>query len=213
MSIDTVFDTPVIDEPVSGETIDGRTLRRTRSRADIVTALLDLFEEGHVEVSAAQIAARAGVSERSLFRHFTDVHDLYRTVCEFQYRRVSASGTIDGFGTGDTETKIRRFVDQRVRLFTSIGNVGVAARAHAPRMPLLAEQLHDARRTMRRQVEGHFADELAALDAAESTAAVTTIDVMTSYESFDLMHRDRGMRMKTITDVLVASIRRMLVSQ
>jgi AcrR family transcriptional regulator len=200
MSVDTVF----------AETVDGRTLRRTRSRSDIVTALLDLFEEGNVDVSAAQIAARAGVSERSLFRHFTDVHDLYRTVCEFQYRRVSASGTIDGFGTGDTESKVRRFVDQRVRLFTAIGNVGVAARAHAPRMPMLAEQLHEARRTMRQQVEGHFADELDALDPAERAAAVTTIDVLTSYESFDLMHRDRAMRMKAIAEVLVTSIRKVL---
>jgi AcrR family transcriptional regulator len=200
MSVDTVF----------AETVDGRTLRLTRSRSDIVTALLDLFEEGNVDVSAAQIAARAGVSERSLFRHFTDVHDLYRTVCEFQYRRVSASGTIDGFGTGDTESKVRRFVDQRVRLFTAIGNVGVAARAHAPRMPMLAEQLHEARRTMRQQVEGHFADELDALDPAERAAAVTTIDVLTSYESFDLMHRDRAMRMKAIAEVLVTSIRKVL---
>ena len=203
MTVDTVIT----------DIVDGRTLRRTRSRADIVTALLDLFEEGHVDVSAAEIATRAGVSERSLFRHFTDVHDLYRTVCEFQYRRVSASGTIDGFGAGDTETKIQRFVDQRVRLYTAIGNVGIAARAHAPRMPMLAEQLHEARRTMRQQVEGHFADELAALDPTGRSAAATTIDVLTSYESFDLMHRDRAMRIKAITEVLVTSIRRMLVTQ
>jgi AcrR family transcriptional regulator len=191
--------------------VDGRTLRRERSRADIVTALLDLFEEGHVEVSAAEIAARAGVSERSLFRHFTDVHDLYRTVCDVQYRRVSASGAIDGFGIGDTESKIRRFVDQRVRLFVAVGHVGVAARAHAPRMPLLAEQLRDGRCTMRHQIEGHFATELDALGAPSRRAALTAIDVLTSYESFDLMHRDQALRMNAITDILVASIRRMLV--
>jgi AcrR family transcriptional regulator len=201
---------PVDTATHESEPVDGRTLRRTRSRADIVTALLDLFEEGHVDVSAAQIAARAGVSERSLFRHFADVHDLYRTVCEFQHRRVSASGAIDGFGTGDTGSKIRRFVDQRVRLYVAIGNVGVAARAHAPRIPLLAGQLHEARRAMRQQIEGHFADELAALDPAEREAAATAIDVLTSYESFDLMHRDRSMRMRTITDILVTSITTML---
>ncbi len=193
--------------------LDGRTLRRTRSRADIVTALLDLFEEGSVDVSAAQIAARAGVSERSLFRHFVDIHDLYRTVCDFQYRRVSASGVIDGFGVGDTAAKIRRFVDQRVRLYVAIGNVGIAARAHAPRMPLLAEQLHDARRAMRLQIEGHFADELAALDTAERVAAVTAIDVLTSYESFDLMHHDQALRLQTIVDILIRSTQKVLTAQ
>lgn len=207
----THVDPAHVDPATSGSgPVDGRTLRRTRSRADIVTALLDLFEEGHVDVSAAQIATRAGVSERSLFRHFTDVHDLYRTVCESQHRRVSASGTIDGFGTGNTESKIRRFVDQRVRLYVAIGSVGVAARAHAPRIPLLAGQLHEARRAMRQQVEGHFADELAALAPAERAAATTSIDVLTSYESFDLMHRDQAMRMREIAEVLVTSIARML---
>jgi len=146
----------------------------------------------------------------SLFRHFADVHDLYRTVCDVQYRRVSASGAIEGFGLGDTESKIRRFVDQRIRLYEAIGNVGVAARAHASRMPLLAEQLRDARRAMRRQVEGHFHDELALLDPAERLAAVTTIDMLTSYESFDLMHRDSALRMKSIDDVLIIAIRKAL---
>ena len=192
--------------------IDGRTLRRQRSRAEIVTALLDLFEEGLVDVSAAQVAARAGVSERSLFRHFADIHDLYRTVCETQYRRVSASGHIDGFGTGNTESKIRRFVDQRVRLYVAVGNVGVAARAHAPRMSMLADQLHEARRTMRQQIEWHFADELAALSHDARVAAVTAIDVLTSYESFDLMHRDQGLRMTAIGELLVTSIRALLVT-
>jgi len=192
--------------------IDGRTRRRQRSRADIVIALLDLFEEGSIDVSAAQIASRAKVSERSLFRHFADVHDLYQTACDFQYRRVSNHGTIDGFGIGDTQVKIRQFVNQRVRLFEAIGHVGVAARAHAPRVPLIEAQLHDARRTMRRQIEGHFADELAQLDLLDRRATVVAIDLMTSYESFDLLHRDQGLRIKAIADMLNIAIRKSLVA-
>lgn len=196
--------------PADVGAVDGRTLRRARSRADIVTALLDLFEEGHVDVSAAEIAARAGVSERSLFRHFSDVHDLYRTVCDTQYRRVSTSGAIEGFGTGDSRTKVRRFVEQRIRLYVAVGNVGIAARAHAPRMPMLAELLHDARRTMRRQVEEHFAVELDALDDATRRAAIVTVDVLTSYESLDLMHRDQSLRLDAISDVLTVTIGKLL---
>jgi hypothetical protein len=66
---------------------------------------------------------------------------------------------------------------------------------------------------MRLQIEGHFADELAALDTAERVAAVTAIDVLTSYESFDLMHHDQALRLQTIVDILIRSTQKVLTAQ
>jgi AcrR family transcriptional regulator len=61
----------------AGETEgDGRTARRERNREAVVTALLGLYREGVMTPSADEIATRAGVSARSLFRYFTDVDDL-----------------------------------------------------------------------------------------------------------------------------------------
>ena len=81
---------------------DGRVLRRERNRAEIVDALLALLREGHVEVSAAQIAERARLSERSVFRYFDDLDDLYRTVCAVQFERERKHATIDSFSKGST---------------------------------------------------------------------------------------------------------------
>ena len=58
--------------------IDGRAARGERSRAAVATALLDLLEEGIVEPTAGQIAARAKVSERLVFHHFADLEVLRR---------------------------------------------------------------------------------------------------------------------------------------
>src|ERR1700689_2883238 len=49
---------------------DGRRLRRDRNREAVVDALLDLYSEGNLRPSTAEIAERAGISPRSLFRYF-----------------------------------------------------------------------------------------------------------------------------------------------
>ena len=57
---------------------DGRRLRAVRSRDQIVEAMLALVGEGEMNPSAAQVAARAQVGLRSVFRHFEDMDALYR---------------------------------------------------------------------------------------------------------------------------------------
>lgn len=57
---------------------DGRRLRSSRSRADIVRAMHALIGAGDVSPSAARIAEAAGVSLRTVFRHFDDMDSLYR---------------------------------------------------------------------------------------------------------------------------------------
>ncbi len=67
---------------------DGRTVRAERTRQALVDSLLALLDEGHVRPTAAQIAARAGVSERSVFQHFPDREALFEAVARQQYERI-----------------------------------------------------------------------------------------------------------------------------
>jgi AcrR family transcriptional regulator len=189
---------------------DGRVLRRERNRAEIVDALLDLLREGHMDVSAATIAQRAGLSERSIFRYFDDLDDLYRAVCAVQFERERKHAEIDSFRTGSTADKIDHFVAQRVRLFTSIGNVGRASRVFAHRNLVIAKQLRRARTLLRRQVADHFADELAALPAAERQQVATAIDSLCNFESFDIMRNDYDMSISSITSTMTTGIRKAL---
>ena len=55
---------------------DGRRLRRALNREAVVDALLDLYSEGNLRPSTDEIAERAGISPRSLFRYFRDADDL-----------------------------------------------------------------------------------------------------------------------------------------
>lgn len=56
---------------------DGRLQRSERSRAAIVQALYELVGEGDLEPTAEQVAERAGVGIRTVFRHFSDMESLF----------------------------------------------------------------------------------------------------------------------------------------
>src|SRR5947209_16703757 len=57
---------------------DGRRRRAQDSRARIVAAMLEIVHAGEVSPSAEQVAARADVGLRTVFRHFRDMDSLYR---------------------------------------------------------------------------------------------------------------------------------------
>jgi len=56
---------------------DGRHLRSADSRARIVTAMVELVQEGDPSPGAEAVAARAGVGLRTVFRQFSDMEGLY----------------------------------------------------------------------------------------------------------------------------------------
>jgi AcrR family transcriptional regulator len=61
-------------------TDDGRRQRSEQSREKIIAAMFSLIGEGHVNVSAAQVAQRSGVSIRTVFRQFEEVDEIYRQI-------------------------------------------------------------------------------------------------------------------------------------
>jgi AcrR family transcriptional regulator len=72
------------------EETDGRRRRSLDSRARIVAAMLELTRETGAPPSAEQVAARAGVGLRSVFRHFQDMESLYREMAGPIQRELQA---------------------------------------------------------------------------------------------------------------------------
>ena len=190
--------------------VDGRSLRRERNRQDIVDALLGLIENGETEISAALIASKAGLSERSIFRYFDDVNDLYRSVCDLAFSKEIEFALIDDAGIGSLDTKIENFVNQRVRIYTMNEKVAPAARSFAFKNPVIKNQLVFGRKLLRAQITQHFAHELSAVDKSQQQVAVATIDALTTFESYDMMRSDQKMSVHTIKSILTEAIRKAL---
>lgn len=194
--------------PVSA--VDGRSLRRERNRQDIVDALLGLIETGETEISAALIASKAGLSERSIFRYFDDVNDLYRSVCDLAFSKEIEYALIDDAGVGSLDTKIENFVNQRVRIYTMNEKIAPAARSFAFKNPIIKNQLVVGRKLLRNQIIKHFSEELSAFDKQQQQVAVAIIDSLTTFEYYDMMRSDQKMSVQAIKSVLTESIRKAL---
>ena len=58
-------------------TTDGRKLRSQDSKRRIVAAMLELVREGRIAPTAEEVANRAEVGLRTVFRRFKDMESLY----------------------------------------------------------------------------------------------------------------------------------------
>ena len=136
---------------------DGRHLRRQANRDAVVEALLDLYREGRLAPSTEEIAARAGISARSLFRYFDDADAMVRTAIARQQERLAPLYEHDASPEQPVGERIERFVVARAHLLAEMGDVGRLARARSIEQPLLAVELSRIRSVLRTQVAELFA--------------------------------------------------------
>ncbi|MCU1374206.1 MAG: putative TetR family transcriptional regulator, partial [Actinomycetia bacterium] len=115
----------------TAEELDGRRRRRERNREAVLDALVELYRDGNYQPGADEIAARAGISPRSLFRYFDDIDDLTRSAID---RALAGARPLLELGVGadaPTRTKVEHLVAARANLFDATGPAGRAARACA----------------------------------------------------------------------------------
>ncbi len=184
---------------------DGRRLRREQNRGAVIDALLALFRDGVYQPSSAQIAARAGLSPRSLFRYFDDVDDLH-TAAARQILLALPLLRLTILPSDPTAAKIGALVQARVRLFERIGPAARALRVSAHRHDLLARELEQNRSFFRAQLREVFEPEL----AAGPQLALPAIDVLCSFESYELLRRDQGLSCASVVATLVAAVTTLL---
>jgi AcrR family transcriptional regulator len=171
----------------AGGGTDGRQLRRQRNREAVVEALLGLYHDGNLRPSTEEIAARSGLSPRSLFRYFDDVDDLNRAALRGLQDRVEHLFPVDVTATQPLDVRVAALVDQRFRLYDAIGNAGLVARLRSPFQPALAEQVRQNRALFRGQIETLFAPELAALPEGRAARVLAAADVLTTFEACQLL--------------------------
>lgn len=195
----------------AGETEgDGRTARRDRNREAVVSALLDLYREGVMTPSADEIATRAGVSARSLFRYFADVDDLAFAAVARQAEHLMPLLALDLDPEASVDERIDTFVAARIRLLEAMGEVGRVARFRASLQPVVAEGLARVREVMREHVTALLGPALAGRPDVERGAVLAAADVLCSWEAHDLMRNDQGLDAEATGAAMGLALRRLL---
>ena len=190
MAADCVADEGAADEGVAEygvaeQRADGRRLRRAQNREAVIDALLALFRDGNYQPGMAEIAARAGLSLRSVFRYFDDVDDLHRAAAIRQIALVLPLLAVPVSAAASTADKVAAVVAARAALYEQIGPAARALRTGAHRHAPLAAELTRNRAFLRSQ--------LAAVFGPDPAALLPALDVLCSFESWELLRRDQGL--------------------
>ena len=182
--------------------VDGRRERRAGNRQAALDALVELFGEDRFQPSTVEIAERAGISARSLFRYFDDQDDLVRAAIDHNLSAARPLLEIDIAPDAPTAEKVDRIVAARVRLFEATAPAARAARVSAHRHEILATQIQESRAFLRAQLRRTFAPEL----SGEHATRFPALDVLCSFEAYELLRRDQGMSSRRAAKVLTAAI-------
>jgi AcrR family transcriptional regulator len=171
----------------------------------VLDALVQLFEEGDYQPTADDIAERAGISPRSLFRYFDDVDDLARAAIERELQTAAPLLALDVDPSAPLELRIAEVVARRMRLYEAVAPTARAARACAHRNRTVAAQLQRRRAMFRKQVADAFAAEVRA-----NPPALAAVDVLCSFESVELLRRDQGLSRVRTVEALTHALRAIL---
>lgn len=170
---------------------DGRRARGVRNRQAVVEAILVMLEQGKPNPTAQEIADGAGVSLRSVFRHFDDLDSLFLAAIERQAERT-AHLYEPPVKRGTLAQRVASLVARRRKLYESIFAVRRGWMLRYYDHPRVSEILDEVYQGLYHQLIDLFDEDLAGLTPAVRREVLEGVDAATSFDAWAHLrsHRD-----------------------
>lgn len=183
---------------------DGRLHRSRRTKAAIAAAFVDLVDEGNLAPSSQQVAVRAGVGHRTVFRHFQDMESLYGAIHD---RIASLAQPIlaKPLPEAGLAGRIQALVRQRSRLHQRITRFRRALIARFWSSPTLQAQVQRDQ-AMLRQLTREALPESRTLAPSE----FELLELLLSFESWTRLRELQGLTEAESRTVIEFGLRRLL---
>lgn len=181
---------------------DGRVQRSERSREAIVAAMLELIGEGILQPTAQQVAERADLGVRTVFRHFSDMDTLFQTIDD-TLRQEAAPLFIEAPRQGSRTERIDGLVARRIEIFTLLGPYMRASAIQRWRSAFLQQAYERSLRIFRRDLQ-RWLPEVEGADPA----TVDALELALSFEGWDRLRMTQKLGVRRTENAL----RRMLVT-
>jgi len=195
-----------VDAPASApdsDRLDGRRRRSLDSRARIVAAMLELTRETSLPPSAEQVAQRAGVGLRSVFRHFRDMDSLYGEI-QRPFEAELRARAQRPFKGETWQDRVVELIGRRSAAFDTVAPYRHAADAMRPTSVYLQAQhstLTTALRTILRAVIPK-----GAVDAPTFEA----LDLLLGFEAWSRLRGDQGLTPRQARNALETAVRALI---
>jgi AcrR family transcriptional regulator len=161
-----------------------------RTRAIIVQAAVTLIDAGDTHPATSEVASRAGVALRTVFRQFGDVEGLF---CEVAYRTATRYQDLVPLlpPSGPLASRILATCRQRRRLFELIGPVLRVAQDKTEGSPRFDRALIQHRARLLRQLTRTLGPEIDA-HGSEVEVRLETLTVATGWRNWNMLRLDIG---------------------
>ena len=197
---------PQGDTDVTELPTDGRLNRSTKTRAKIVEALFTLIQEGNLLPTSHEVATRASVGHRTVFRHFEDMETLYEEIrartsllLRPAFQTILVEGTL--------EERIVNFVELRVGFYEKAKFFMRAGLARQWESPSIQENQTNFAKELRKNLIKAFPE------ARKAGADIqNALDQATSFEAWERLRVRQGLSAKSAQRAMTASIRALLKS-
>jgi len=190
---------------------DGRHARSERTRVAVAEAMLECIMAGSPRPTAEEIAARAGVSSRAVFRHFDNLEALLEEVARQQITQVTQAlppivlkGTLEqriGALVDNSACRNEMIAPVRRAVFASYGVSSQFKARHAWLSGVV-----------RKQVQKVFSSELDHLPDNKRAVRVSAIRALLSFSYWNALREHEGLSTESATQSLRDILRAILIS-
>jgi len=213
----------ISEKAESSEKEDGRSHRRTRNREKVLRSFLELVEEKTGLPTTEEVAGRAGVSRRSIFRYFTDLDDMIVKAYNYQIDELQDKfpPPAPAEAVDEVPDKIEEYVDHLSSIYeytSSIREVlsekGLPAR--------IRSRLNSMRsKTLRNRLQEYFGpfieqDDFSGDDGkfkSDAESLLYALESSLSPESWDYLRGPCGLSRKRAREAWIEMLNRLFIRQ
>jgi AcrR family transcriptional regulator len=190
--------------PVAQSTSDGRLKRSVATRKKILQALTALTYEGVLSPTAEQVAMRADVGLRTVFRHFDDMDSLYREINTDLELKVQPLLKIRLSGSTWQE-RVLQSIEIRSDFYESTAAMYLASQVHRHESDFLTQNLMDSARQQRDLLQ-----RLLPAAVAKNSTLLNALDLVLSFETWIRLRREQGLALAQARDVMRLAVMALL---
>ncbi|MDO8421373.1 MAG: TetR/AcrR family transcriptional regulator [Parvibaculum sp.] len=183
---------------------DGRRARGHENRRKIVEAMLALIGSGTISPRAEEVAARAEVGLRTVFRHFDDMDSLYQEISASMSAELLPIATAP-LPEGDWRVRLGELIERRARVFEKMMPFKIAADVHRHRSDFLQAEHDELARFQRDTLRGALGPRL-----CRNVLRLETIDLLMSFDAWRRMRLDQKLTVVQCKKLLTSAIAALL---
>ena len=186
------------------DTTDGRRLRSRDSKRKIVAAMLELVREGRIAPTAEEVAQRANVGLRTVFRRFKDMESLYAEMAIAIGEQVAP--IVDpALGDNTWAQNFTRLVTRRLRVYEVIMPYRVAAEVLKFQSDVLLNHHLDIVRTERERLKAVLPSFL-----LKDRPIIEALEAVLSFDMWNQLRNDQNLSTEQAAEVINRILSRLL---